>query len=887
MQNIQIGQRWLVDTDASLGLGLIIECEGRFLTLEFPATGETRRYARQNAPLTRAIFDAGDAISTVDGQEHTVSRVENINDLLIYLNQDGDPIPESQLAPTIQLNHPLKRLLAAQLDKPNWFDVREQLSRDYQTWLASDVIGLMGARINLNPHQLYVAYSATSRHPVRVLLADEVGLGKTIEAGLILQRLQRQNFVSRALVLVPEALCVQWFVELLRSFSIHCALVDKDTESSELNDSRVFIASHQSLEERNYAEVDPWDMVMVDEAHHFDLVTENAGGDQLKALGDHTTHLLLLSATPERLGLESHFSRLQLLDKNKFFDFDEFQSSYQRYQSLADKLPSLMTGAANEIVSEEKLNELQELFPINLESGMTNASVMEILLDIFGTGRMVYRNTRHAVAGFPERKLVRHNIDGEEEKRNWLLGFVKQYKNEKLLLITHDKEEVLELREWLYRKTGIDCPVFHEDMTLVERDRAAAYFADAEDGAPLLLCSEIGSEGRNFQFCHRLVCWDLPEHPDVLEQRIGRLDRIGQTNDIEIHICIESESAGQRLYWFHDILSSIEKINPAAGAVHDRWFEKYCQNPDAVENEVKQELNTLLEELEQGRDKLLELNSCRLPEAEHLIEQIEKETQDNNPKELIESIADVLNLHYEQLDEHSFRLVPSDQMLIPMIPGIPLEGCAVTFDRATAIAREDIEFVTWDHPLMQGLSEIINTSDLGVASVGLLPNKNLKQGMLFAEILFNLSVQSSESKMAERYLTQSGVRVVVTANNAKNLANALPSEQLSWIVEPATKPVRHAVIKDYREQISYLAETAEKIALSESENIINESLKDLQERSSLEINRLQQLQQKNDQINEGDIQVVSDQFDSIKSALKENTTPIFSAIRLLITYKPN
>jgi ATP-dependent helicase HepA len=891
MQNPQIGQRWLVDTDASLGLGIIVECESRRLTLEFPATGESRQYSRQNAPLTRAVFAEGDTIQTADGSSHQVARVETINDLLIYIDQEGHPIPESQLAATVQLNHPLKRLLAAQLDKPGWFDVREQLSKAYQQWLRSDVAGLLGARITLTPHQLYVAQSATSRHPVRVLLADEVGLGKTIEAGLILQRLQLQNVVGRTLILVPEALCVQWFVELLRCFSIHGVLVDHEMELSELNDSRVFIASHDFLDGERAMEADHWDMVIVDEAHHFDLVEENRAGQQLKRLADHTTHLLLLSATPERLGLKSHFTRLQLLDAEKFYDFSAFEQSYESYQSLADDLHLLLDDTAEnsdeEKVSSEQLARLQEHFSIDIESSsITKSSLTELLLDSYGTGRMVYRNTRHAVAGFPKRKLVPHTINGEEEKLEWLADFIKQYKNEKLLLITHEKDDVLDIREWLYRKTGVDCPVFHEDMTLVERDRAAAYFADAEDGAPLLLCSEIGSEGRNFQFCHRLVCWDLPEHPDVLEQRIGRLDRIGQTKDIEIHVCVESEQAAQRLHWFHDVLSSIEQINPAAGSVHDRWYSEYSDNPDKTEPLVKKELSTLLQQLEQGRDRLLEMNSCRYPDAAHLVEKIKEEESNNNPQDLLESMADVLNLHYEQLDMHRFRIVPSDQMLVPMIPGIPLEGCEITFDREIATSREDIEFITWDHPLMQGLTEMITVSDLGVASVGLFPNKNLRPGMLFAEVLFNISIQSTHTKQIERYLTQSGLRVVVTADNAKNLAAALPSEQLSWLVETASKPIRKAVVKDYREQISALAETAEKIASTEMVDIIQTSLSQLKERAELEVTRLKQLQKRNDSIKDEDIKELDDHFSVVEQALQESCKPVFGAIRLLVSYKP-
>jgi ATP-dependent helicase HepA len=935
MQTPQIGQRWLVDTDASLGLGIVVECEGRSITLEFPATGDTRRYAIENAPLTRAIFSEGELIETEDGQTHRVSRIENINDLLIYITDAGDPIPETQLIASIQLNHPLKRLLASQLDKPSWFDVREQLSRAYQQWLRSDVIGLMGARISLTPHQLYVAQSATSHLPVRVLLADEVGLGKTIEAGLILQRLQLQAHADRVLILVPEALCVQWFVEMLRCFSIVSSLIDTDSFSDldpdidsdiDLNDTRVFIASHDFLNEDRVLASDHWDMVIVDEAHHFNLCefdvvaelavplndevvsTSDGVGDQssthlnnqLRLLAAHTTHLLLLSATPERLGLQSHFSRLQLLDKEKFHSFEEFQASYESYQDLADDLQELLSSGHDSkgaVVSEEQLAKIAQHFTFDLKhainagevssTAITKQALTELLLDSYGTGRMVYRNTRHAVPGFPERQLLTHKIDGKEAKLAWLVSFVKRHQDEKLLLITHDKDDVFELKEYLYRKSGIDCPVFHEDMTLVERDRAAAYFAESNDeGAPLLLCSEIGSEGRNFQFCHRLICWDLPEHPDVLEQRIGRLDRIGQTQDIEIHVCVESPLAEQRLHWFHNILSAIEQINPAAGLIHDQWYVKYCENPVAVEPAVRSHLQTWLHQLEQGRDRLLEMNSCRQPDAENLLTTIQQQEVDNHPQQLLEKMTDVLNIHYEPLGDNRYRLVPSEQMLVPMIPGIPSEGCEITFDRSTATSREDIEFITWDHPLMQGLHEMISLSDLGVASIGLLPNKSLKPGMLFAEILFSLSIQSAHSRQIQPYLTQSGLRVVVTINNASNISAALPSEKLMKLVETADKKIRKAVVTDYRTQISQLVDQAELLAEAETQTIIAASLAQLNARAQLEIARLRQLKQRNSDISDQDIDALSEHFSEVRDALRTSCKPMVSAIRLLVTCRP-
>ena len=114
-------------------------------------------------------------------------------------------------------------------------------------------------------------------------------------------------------------------------------------------------------------------------------------------------------------------------------------------------------------------------------------------------------------------------------------------------MICAHAQTAIDLENALRVKEGIRAAVFHEGLSIFERDRAAAYFAQEEDSAQVLLCSEIGSEGRNFQFAHHLVLFDLPNNPDLLEQRIGRLDRIGQTQTIRLHVPYFEDTAQQLL----------------------------------------------------------------------------------------------------------------------------------------------------------------------------------------------------------------------------------------------------------------------------------------------------------------------------------------------------
>ena len=200
-----VGQRWLSNTETELGLGVIMGTDFRSVEVLYPATGEARKYTKQDAPLTRLIFEIGETVKSQDGWEMTITEKEESQGVCIYhgLSEDTKAqvrLPETMLDSHIQLNQPERRLFSQQLDNPKWFDLRER-ALDYQyDYLRSSTIGLAGARISLIPHQLHIASEVGGRHAPRVLLADEVGLGKTIEAALIIHQQLKTGRAERVLI---------------------------------------------------------------------------------------------------------------------------------------------------------------------------------------------------------------------------------------------------------------------------------------------------------------------------------------------------------------------------------------------------------------------------------------------------------------------------------------------------------------------------------------------------------------------------------------------------------------------------------------------------------------------------------------------------------------
>ena len=889
MQEFVVGQRWISAAELQLGLGMVIEIEHRTVSIVFPATGETRIYARADAPLTRVRFREGDWVEKQDGLILKVIELTEVNGLIVYHCEDEHgnlaQLPEGRLSNFLQLNQPGERLLNAQIDRNKWFSLRSK-TRDIANRLQqSAVFGLAGSRTSLIAHQLYIAHEVSRRYAPRVLLADEVGLGKTIEAGLILHQQLLLERARRVLIVVPESLVHQWLVEMLRRFNLMFSIFDEarlaDPEHEEFEGdgtenpfhgeqlvlcSLEYLVSHP--EQAAHARAGEWDLLVVDEAHHLSWSPEAPSPEYqlVENLAENTAGLLLLTATPEQLGKESHFARLRLLDPDRFSDLDRFLSEEKGYLRLAEEAQAL-------------LDEPEQ------------AGALSDLLDQHGTGRVLFRNTRHVVKGFPAREVypVALTEGGEGDPYlDWLGEFLREYRTKKVLVITAQAVTAQQLVTDLKQFYGVRAALFHEDFTLLERDRAAAWFSDHEDGAQVLICSEIGSEGRNFQFAHHLVLYDLPRNPDLLEQRIGRLDRIGQNAVINIHVPFVKGSARQILFrWYHEGLGAFANTCPAGHQVYLQTrgeLERYLENPqlpvDAFIDQTRELHEALDRELQQGRDRLLEINSCRPLVAESLIEEAMQRELDFDLFNYMERIYDCYGVNSEIRGRDRWVITPGDNMLTQM-PGLPEDGMTVTYDRSAALANEDLHYLTWEHPLVRNSMDMILSSEFGNTALIALNYAGAKAGTLLAECHFLMEFSDDSGRHNERYFPNSSIRVVIDESGEEH-SESLELELSLQQSQRVDKDTAIKIVKARQTELARMLEMAELIADTRVPVLITQARASGRELLGHEVERLEALQKVNPGVRDDEIDFFQNQLDDFEAAL-EHARLRLDAVRVIVS----
>lgn len=963
-----LGQRWISDTEGDLGLGTVVALDARTVTLMFAASEENRVYARNDAPVTRVTFNVGDVIDSQEGWSIKVEQVVEDQGLYSYLgvredNGEEVVLREIMLSNQIRFNKPQDKLYAGQIDRMDNFVLRYRaLINQYQQH-KSPMRGLCGMRAGLIPHQLYIAHEVGRRHAPRVLLADEVGLGKTIEAGMIIHQQVLAGRAERILIVVPETLQHQWLVEMMRRFNLHFSIFDEercieafadadnpfDTQQYVLCSLDFLRKSRQRFEQALEGD---WDLLVVDEAHHLEWSVDAPSREYqvVEGLAERTPGVLLLTATPEQLGRESHFARLRLLDSDRFFDYETFVKEEEQYAPVADSVSALFSGKMladdaknqiSELLCEQDVEPLFRIIESDSDEDAKAAARQELidnLMDRHGTGRVLFRNTRAAIKGFPTRNVnlmpmaipaqyttsmrvsgliggkmnsqaramknlypeeIFQEFEGEESswwqfdsRVNWLLEKIKEKRSEKILVIASRSSTALQLEQALREREGIRATVFHEGMSIIERDKAAAYFAQEEGGAQVLICSEIGSEGRNFQFANQLVMFDLPFNPDLLEQRIGRLDRIGQTRDIDIHVpYLEGTSQAILARWFDEGLNAFAETCPTGRNVYDQFAERLIEmlasgdtsDLDEVITESAAMNKALKAQLEQGRDRLLEMHSNGGEKAQAIVDTIAATDGDTNLVTFALSLFDTIGLDQDDKGENALVVTPSEHMLVPSYPGLPYEGATITFDRETALSREDMNFISWEHPMIQGGIDLLMSEGVGTSAVSLLKNKALPVGTMLLELIYKVDAQAPKRSGISRFLPPTPIRIMLDGKG-NDLSEQVEFESFNRQLSPIGRHIATKLVASVQSQVHQLIAAGELLIVDKVAAIRSQAQQEMQTSLNAELERLQALKAVNPNIRDEEIVAIDEQIKELTGYISQAQYQLDSLRMIVVSH---
>ena len=434
--------------------------------------------------------------------------------------------------------------------------------------------------MELLDHQLRTVKTVLRRFRGRALLCDEVGLGKTIEAGLVLSELHVRGLVRSVLIITPPSLVEQWCGEMQRKFTLDCTSYDEPAfrrlgQDAWTQFDRIIVSLHTAKREPHRSAIlqRKWDIVIVDEAHH--LRNRNTQmwrfASQLQK-----QYVLLLTATPVQNNLDELFNLVTLLEPGLLSTSKQFQ---QRFVDRRDKLTPRNVDQLHQLLSEVMVRNRRSTTGlqftrrwartdrVTLEeseraiyrdvtryvrdrlagsrdssggtSGGLNRMVLLTLQMTLGSSSPAAAATLNRLSQQPrlsatERATLgalaeRAAAETRHAKADRLTELLDEFPD-KMVIFTQFRATQDFLAELLLER-GHDLAVFHGGLARLEKEAAIEHFRGP---ARLLLCTESGSEGRNLQFAHGVCNFDLPWNPMKIEQRIGRLSRIGQTHDVHV-----------------------------------------------------------------------------------------------------------------------------------------------------------------------------------------------------------------------------------------------------------------------------------------------------------------------------------------------------------------
>lgn len=846
-------------------VGIVTHVEGGRATVRFD-DGTQMQFSLASDVLRRVPLKPGYLICRADDPQ-TVG--------MIYEPTDTDGVPswrvafppstiatiaESGLRPAV-IEDPLQRMRSGRLGTARDFNLRSVAAEYFITHHNSDLVSLGSARVDLKPHQVSVVHRVITKYPHRFMLCDEVGLGKTIEAAMIVKELRARGGAERVLVLVPAGLQRQWQFELKTKFNEPFAiyntavvkfLKDKGATNPWMENNSI-IASHTWASwtpgRREEIASVPWDVVIVDEAHHararlegssvrrtnlYRLVTELIARPEAVRRA-----ALLVTASPLQLELHELYSLCDMLDPVLFSSEADFKRHVESLSGLnrlvetieQDGLPgddsrrAQIVANAAELLGEDvaelrraigdgggsalvgRLRERHRLsevlirnrksvvggfqprtaFRWDVELSDTETRVHELMEKVFEEGFERAAATGQNAIGFlmvilqkllaSSSRALLTSLEGRRERlrggtlkqtlgadeaeqqlaedaeaavlverlgtvddseatafdrviallrtidldsktrvlNQRLTDLLAEEPNAKVLIFTEFRETQEMLRKTLEGSWSVN--LFHGQMSPEQKDAAVERFRTGA-GPQLLVSTEAGGEGRNFQFCHLLVNYDLPWNPMKVEQRIGRVDRIGQEDPVTIfnfHVrgTIEGrilEVLERRIRIFEEAVGGLDPILGEAESDIRRALRLGREERDRQLSRLGERLERKVERARQAESKLadfiMDSKSFRAEIAQTILRQKAPVAATEFETFLVTLLRSV-NAYVADPGADGSRFVQLYEPLLSEYPSL-IEGQErrrVSFNPARHTDSEFIEYFGFGHPLVDALVE--------------------------------------------------------------------------------------------------------------------------------------------------------------------------------------
>jgi len=388
-----------------------------------------------------------------------------------------------------------------------------------------------------------------------------------------------------------------------------------------------------------------------------------------------------------------------------------------------------------------------------------------------------------------------------------------------------------------------------------------------------------------------LVLFDLPLNPDLLEQRIGRLDRIGQTQTIQLHAPYFTHSPQALLFdWYQNGLQAFEQSNAASASVFASVKDQLCEALGNIENSethdqliqtTQQLASELNEQLHKGRDILLEYNSCPPVAASRLQQSALAVNKNSQVEDYLNNVFDCFGVDTEIHSNDCYIVRPGEHMHTHF-PGLEDDGMKVTFKRDLALSNEDMQFITWEHPIATGALDLVTNNETGNTALAAIKHPSLSAGTMYLECVFVLEPVAQKQLQSKRYLPPTTIHLVVD-QSGNNISNILRHELINQLLIPVDKDTAKNVVRSQTSEIKMLIESGEQLANEKTPALVARAHQQAMSTIETEIERLQALRAHNPNVRDEEIQFFENQRTAINLALDAAMVRLDSARIIIAT----